>query len=55
VAEAMLQDILEAYREVQFDVEDIKEGIEEPGPFENVLIQEVSKTTHSGSHCFEHV
>jgi dynein heavy chain len=40
VAEAMLQDILDSFREVGYDLEDIASSLDEPGPYQNVFMQE---------------
>ena len=40
IADALVQDISEAYRETNFDMEDILGNMDEPGPFQNVFLQE---------------
>ena len=39
-ADAMLNDIIDAYSEVKFDMSDIRSNMETPGPFQNVFLQE---------------
>merc|ERR1712166_595002 len=39
-ADAMLNDIIDAYSEVKFDMSDIRSNLETPGPFQNVFLQE---------------
>jgi dynein heavy chain len=40
IAENVLNEILEKYAEVKFDLEDIERSLEEKGPYENVFLQE---------------
>ena len=40
-AEAMLQDVLEMFRESVFDIEGIIAGIDDIGPFQNVFLLEI--------------
>ena len=40
VADALVQDISEAYRDTNFDMEDILGNMDDPGPFQNVFLQE---------------
>mmetsp|Transcript_24191 Transcript_24191/g.35469 ORF Transcript_24191/g.35469 Transcript_24191/m.35469 type:complete len:827 (+) Transcript_24191:77-2557(+) len=44
VAEVVLQDILEMFRDTQFDLEGIAQSIDEIGPFQNVVLQECERT-----------
>jgi dynein heavy chain len=39
-ADAILNDILDAYSEVKFDMIDIRSNMDTPGPFQNVFLQE---------------
>lgn len=41
LAEAAVQDIVERFGEKKFDVEDLMHSLEEQGPYQNVLIQEM--------------
>ena len=40
IADAIVQDIQENFREVNFDIDDILSNIDEAGPFQNVFLQE---------------
>ena len=40
IADALVQDISEAYRETVFDMDDILGNMDDPGPFQNVFLQE---------------
>lgn len=40
VAEIALQDLLDVYREITFDIADTRNSISESGPFQNVFLQE---------------
>lgn len=44
VAEIVLQDILEMYRDFHYDLESISQSVEEIGPFQNVVLQECERT-----------
>ena len=43
VAEAMLQDILDMFRDVRYDVSDISATMDEVGPYQNVFLQECER------------
>ena len=43
VVEAMIQDILDVYRDVVFDMDDIAGACDDPGPFQNVFLQECER------------
>lgn len=43
VAEALIQDILEQFRDIKFDVEAMSSGVEEIGPFQNIVMQECER------------
>lgn len=43
IAEVIIQDILDGYREVKFDLDSILRSIEEVGPFQNVILQECER------------
>jgi dynein heavy chain len=42
IAEAATQDILDKFADKTFDVEDVQRGMEAVGPYQNVLLQEMS-------------
>jgi dynein heavy chain len=42
IAEAATQDIQDRFGDKQFDVEDVQRGLEAQGPYQNVLLQEMS-------------
>lgn len=44
VAEVVLQDILDMFRDLNFDLDVIVQSIEEVGPFQNVVLQECERT-----------
>ena len=44
VAEIVLQDILEMFRDLNFDLDAIAQSLEEIGPFQNVVLQECERT-----------
>jgi len=43
VAEAIIQDVLEILRDVKFDIESVASGLDEVGPFQNVILQECER------------
>jgi dynein heavy chain len=43
VAEVLIQEILETYRDVKFDLFEISRGLEDIGPFQNVVLQECKR------------
>ncbi len=43
IAETTLADILDDYRDFNFNIEEIKSSVEEMGPFQNVFIQECER------------
>jgi dynein heavy chain len=43
VAESTLQDILDMFGQVRYDADEIAEGMEEVGPFQNVWLQECER------------
>ena len=43
MVEVLLQDIMDVYREVNFDIDGIARGLEEVGPFQNVVLQECER------------
>lgn len=43
VAEVILQDILEMFRDTNFDLEGMAQGMEEVGPFQHVVLQECER------------
>lgn len=44
VAEVVLQDVLDLFRDSLFDVEGIAQSLDEVGPFQNVVLQECDRT-----------
>jgi dynein heavy chain len=44
VAEVVLQDILDMFRDAMYDTESIAQSLEEVGPFQNVILQECDRT-----------
>jgi dynein heavy chain len=42
IAETVTQDILDRFAERSFDVEDVQRGLDHQGPYQNVLLQEMS-------------
>eukprot|EP01039_Chlorochromonas_danica_P013144 gene13144-15167_t len=43
VVEAMIQDILETFRDVKYDVEGMGGSVEDMGPFQNIVLQECER------------
>jgi dynein heavy chain len=43
VVEAMIQDILETFRDVKYDVEGMSGSVEDMGPFQNIVLQECER------------
>jgi dynein heavy chain len=43
IAEAIIQDVLEILRDVKFDIESVSSGLDEIGPFQNVILQECDR------------
>jgi dynein heavy chain len=43
VAEAVIQDVLEVYRDTKFEIETIVASIEDVGPFQNIVLQECDR------------
>lgn len=46
VVEAMIQDILEQFRDVKFEVESITSNMDDVGPFQNVILQECERMSN---------
>jgi dynein heavy chain len=46
VVEAMIQDILEQFRDVKFEVDSITSNMDDVGPFQNVILQECERMTN---------
>jgi dynein heavy chain len=43
IVETLIQDIIDSYREVNFDLDNIQSSVEEVGPFQNIILQECER------------